>query len=482
MAQIGVFSVISPIESAKYRKGNLLSPPHRSYFALRSHSNTINTRSSTPSATLISPARKQDDVPTILEINKALANTTKSGSILKRGYTPDVVTFNTLLNGLIPQDNADEALSLFNKLLLQDIELNLYTFNIAINCYCRVNRVGFGFSLLGSVFKRGYTPDVVTFNTLLHALIPQDKAEEALSLFNKLLLQDIELDLYTFSIAINCYSCVNRVGFGFSLLGSIFKRGYTPNVIIFNTLLDGLIAQDKADEALSLFNKLLLQDIELDLYTFSIAINCYSRVNRVGFVFSLLGSIFKCGYTPNVVIFNTLLDGLIVQDKADEALSLFNKLLLQDIEIDLYTFNIAINCYCHVNQVGFGFSLLGSIFKRGYTPDVVTFNTLLNALIPQDKADEALSLFNKLLLQDIELDLYTFSIAINCYSRVNRVGFGLSLLGSIFKSGYTPNVVTFSTLLNGFIAQDKAAEALSHFEKLQLQDIELNFVHLQHCN
>ncbi|XP_058211990.1 uncharacterized protein LOC131324158 [Rhododendron vialii] len=100
MTQIGVFSVTSPMESANYRKGNLLSPPHLSYFALHSHSNTINPRRSTPSATIISQAKPQpsfgrerllkrkprsgnvrlaqDDVPTIFKINKALAIIAKS--------------------------------------------------------------------------------------------------------------------------------------------------------------------------------------------------------------------------------------------------------------------------------------------------------------------------------------------------------------------------------------------------------------------
>ncbi|CAL5351130.1 unnamed protein product [Camellia sinensis] len=63
------------------------------------------------------------------------------------------------------------------------IQVNIYTFNIAINCYCRV----IGFSLLGNLFKRGYTPDVTTFTTLINGLILQDRTPQAIELFKKLM-------------------------------------------------------------------------------------------------------------------------------------------------------------------------------------------------------------------------------------------------------------------------------------------------------
>ncbi|KAI8561086.1 hypothetical protein RHMOL_Rhmol04G0309400 [Rhododendron molle] len=208
MAEISASSLISPMDysSSNYRKCNLLFPPHCSSFALRSHSNTINPRSSTPSATVIDQAKTQpsfgrerlskgkprsgnlrlvqDDVPTNKKINKALAIIAKSGKYGK-------------------------ALSHFNELQLKEIELDLYTFSIAINCYCHLNRVGFGLSLLGGLFKRGYTPNVVTFTTLLNGLIAQDKIAEALSHFDKLQLQGIQHTFYTFNIAINCYCRMN---------------------------------------------------------------------------------------------------------------------------------------------------------------------------------------------------------------------------------------------------------------------------------
>ncbi|KAF5940733.1 hypothetical protein HYC85_021900 [Camellia sinensis] len=90
------------------------------------------------------------------------------------------------------------------------------------------------------------------------------------------------------------------------------------------------------------------------------------------------------------------------------------------ISVNIYTFNIVINCYCCVNGVYFGFSLLGTLFKRGYTPDVTTFNTLLNGLILQDKTPEAVQLFKKLMrMREIEPNVVMYGTIVN---RLCRTG------------------------------------------------------------
>ncbi|KAI8560590.1 hypothetical protein RHMOL_Rhmol04G0269800 [Rhododendron molle] len=174
MAQISACSLISPMESANYRKGNLLSPPHHSSFALHSHSHTINHRSSTP-ATIISQAKRQPN----FERKMLRKEKPRPGNLSLEERVPTIVKINKALTITTKKGDYSTALSRFNKLQLLGIELDLYTFSIAINCNCQVNRVGFGFSLLGSISKSGYNE--VIFGTLLHGLVAQDKVAEALS-------------------------------------------------------------------------------------------------------------------------------------------------------------------------------------------------------------------------------------------------------------------------------------------------------------
>ncbi|KAK9671990.1 hypothetical protein RND81_12G068200 [Saponaria officinalis] len=66
--------------------------------------------------------------------------------------------------------------------LLLPSPISGYSIGIVANCYCRLGRVDFGFSLLGRHLKLGFPLDVVVINTLLNGLITSDKLQPAVQM------------------------------------------------------------------------------------------------------------------------------------------------------------------------------------------------------------------------------------------------------------------------------------------------------------
>ncbi|PPD83829.1 hypothetical protein GOBAR_DD19215 [Gossypium barbadense] len=69
-------------------------------------------------------------------------------------------------------DNVDHALSLFNKMIENQMELlgvshDVYSVSISINCFCQLGRIDFGFSVLGKMLKLGVEPDVLVVERML---------------------------------------------------------------------------------------------------------------------------------------------------------------------------------------------------------------------------------------------------------------------------------------------------------------------------
>ncbi|KAL0456587.1 UNVERIFIED_CONTAM: putative pentatricopeptide repeat-containing protein, mitochondrial [Sesamum latifolium] len=75
---------------------------------------------------------------------------------------PSVVQFTKLLSIIAKMKQYRVALNLFEEMCQSNAPLNEYTLTIVINCYCLLNRVDFGFAILGSFFKRGIKPNVTT--------------------------------------------------------------------------------------------------------------------------------------------------------------------------------------------------------------------------------------------------------------------------------------------------------------------------------
>lgn len=96
---------------------------------------------------------------------------------------PSVIQFNQLLKGVVRLEEYSAAISLYRNLCCLRIPIDEYTMTIAINICCLSNRADFGLSILGSFFKRGRVPNAFTFSSLLKGLFQENRASEALELF-----------------------------------------------------------------------------------------------------------------------------------------------------------------------------------------------------------------------------------------------------------------------------------------------------------
>ena len=153
---------------------------------------------------------------------------------------------------------------------------------------------------------------------------------------------------------------------------------------------------------------------------------------------------------PPISHFNKALGPLLKLGHYDIALPLIGKLHFRGIQVDIFTFNIAINCCCRLNQAHFGFSLLGSLFKRGYTPLSATFNTLINGLILQDKTPEAVELFKKLMrMREIEPIVVMYGTFVNGLCRTGNTIRAVSLLRIMEEGSCKPNTVVYNSVFKG---------------------------------
>ena len=77
-------------------------------------------------------------------------------------------------------------------------------------------------------------------------------------------------------------------------------------------------------------------------------------------------------------------------------LTLIKRMESLGIAADVYTLNTLINCFCQLNRVDFGFSVLATILKLGFQPDNITLNTLLKGFCLQGNIAGAVRLVEEM--------------------------------------------------------------------------------------
>ena len=83
---------------------------------------------------------------------------------------------------------------------------------------------------------------------------------------------------------------------------------------------------------------------------------------------------------PSIVDFTQLLGAIVRVKHYSHVITLIKQIESYGISLDLYSLTILINCFCHLNHLDFGFSVLATIFKLGYQPNHITLNTLVKGL------------------------------------------------------------------------------------------------------
>lgn len=166
---------------------------------------------------------------------------------------PSVIQFTELLSRLVNLKEYSAAICIFREMCSLGISRNDYTSSIAINCYCLSNRVDYGFSILGWVFKRGFAPDAITYTTLLKGLLRENMIREAQELFKKMVLEELcELNVVTCGTVIDGLCKV-----GSTALRVLEKGSVKPNINVYSMVINSLCKNKLIDPALKLFDEIL---------------------------------------------------------------------------------------------------------------------------------------------------------------------------------------------------------------------------------
>ncbi|PIN05724.1 hypothetical protein CDL12_21735 [Handroanthus impetiginosus] len=307
---------------------------------------------------------------------------------------PSVVDFTKLLNVIVKMKKYSAALCVFDEMLQLGVPVNEYTMNIGIHCYCQLRQPDFGFAILGSFFKRGYKPDVITFSTLIKGLFLDDKVAEAEILFKKLLsLKLCEPDEVTILTVINGLCKAGYTLAARDLLSSFGKTSYKATIESYNTVVDSLCKDGMVDDALHLLSKMNDMGISPDVVTYSSIIQGLCNFGRWKDVENIVAEMVDHKISLNAVTFNILIDALCKEGEVKQAEDLVEIMMQRNVCPDIITYSALIDGYCKQGQMVKARKVFDSFEDRGLKPSIISYNTLINGYCKRGMVDEAWDLF-----------------------------------------------------------------------------------------
>ncbi|KAJ0478460.1 putative tetratricopeptide-like helical domain superfamily [Helianthus annuus] len=156
------------------------------------------------------------------------------GCCFRRAVVPDVLTFSTLLDGLIREDRIIEAKGFFKKLIKQKLcEPDVVMYSTMIKGLCKFGNNDIAIGLLRLMDQRGCNPNVVVYSTIIDSLCKDKMIDDAFKLFNEM---------------------EGRVDEAEAVIDIMVERGEVPNIVTYNSLIDGYCLRGEMTKANSLLN------------------------------------------------------------------------------------------------------------------------------------------------------------------------------------------------------------------------------------
>ncbi|XP_063940582.1 pentatricopeptide repeat-containing protein At1g63130, mitochondrial-like [Daucus carota subsp. sativus] len=416
--------------------------------------------------------------------------------IIKHGFVPDVVTYNTLIRGLISQDMLQEAQLLFQNLIrFQLIQPDVVTYNIIIDgickrgnpsvavklfkimekkgckpdtvtyttlidCLCKHGLVDQALGLLHQMTRKGVSPVVMTYNSLVQGLCDNNRWHDVKQLLEEMDVRNISRDVFTYSILVDAYCKEGMIEDAEDVIELMIQRGVYPNLVTYNSLMDGYCLQGKVNKALAVFESLKRKGILPNTFSYTILINGYCRKKKVDRAIDLFQEMPSEGLTPTIETYSTILQGFFHAGRHVEARKFFKeKMINQGVEFNNVTCRILLHGLCQNSYVFEALSFLQILESSGLVPDIQIYTILIDGLSKNGHLENARSLFDNLPLKGLRPDVKTYTMMIQAYCHEGLLDEANELFRKMEANECLPNDVTYNMLIRGCLQNKNYYEA-----------------------
>lgn len=188
-----------------------------------------------------------------------------------------------------------------------------------------------------------------------------------------------------------------------------------------------------------------------DGYTYSILINCCTKIRRFDMIGRILAEMSHLGIECNTVTYNTIIDGY---GKA-RLFELMENTLTDMIESetclpDVYTLNSVVGAYGNCGLIEKMENWFDEFQLMGLRPSVMTFNILIKSYGKAGMHDKMGFVFEFMKKRLISPTIVTFNIIIETFGKVGNIVKMDEVFLKMKRQGMKPNAITYCSLVSAY--------------------------------
>ncbi|KAF5206951.1 Pentatricopeptide repeat-containing protein [Thalictrum thalictroides] len=387
---------------------------------------------------------------------------------------PDTAAYNAVLNACANIGNNKKFLQLFEEMSEFNAKADVLTYNIMIKLCARAGRKDLLVFVLEKILDEGIVPCITTLHSLVAAYIGFNDVETAEKIVQairegrqdlcKILRatnsekpdateDDVFKKLLPKSVTPNSYEPL------------LLPKTYVPDSRMYTTLMKGYMKVGRVSDVVRMLEAMRHQSDKAshpDHVTYTTVVSALVKVGAMDRARQVLAEMARVGVPANRITYNILLKGYCQQVQIEKAKELIHEMEIEaEIEPDVVSYNTLIDGCILVDDSAGALAYFNEMRARGITPSKVSYTTLMKAFALTGQPKLVNKVFDEMFKDPrVKVDLVAWNMLVEGYCRLGLVEEAKKVIQRMRENGFYPDVATYGSLANGIAVARKPGEAL----------------------
>ena len=287
-----------------------------------------------------------------------------------------------------------------------------------------------------SIFHRLPSPDVFAYNTMIRGFTLCKCPHESLLLYNKLLLDGLTPDNYTYTFVLKACSHLEALSEGKQVHSQIIKAGIAPDTHIHSSLIHMYTNSD----SIACAERVLAEFSEENTHTKNAIISGYLSKGHV----EKARRMFDTMEAKDVASWSAMVTGYTKNDMYLEALGVFHEMMVSQVHPNESTLVSSLSACAHLGALEQGRWIHAYLDKAGVKIGVTLGTALIDMYAKCGSIRCGYELFQKMPQKDI----VTWGVIISGFALHGQAEKCFQLFDEMVASGTYPNEVIFVAVLS----------------------------------
>ncbi|KAI3444052.1 hypothetical protein Pfo_000717 [Paulownia fortunei] len=338
-----------------------------------------------------------------------LENAIKIFTCMPKSAKPNLNIFCTMIDIYSKMSLFSEAEKLYTELKTSDVKLDMIAFSIIIRMYVKSGSFKEACMVVDIMDgQKNIVPDVYLLRDILRIYQRCGMDDKLADLYYKVLKNGEIWDEEMYNCVINCCARALPVDELSRLFDEMLQRGFAPNTITFNVMLNAYGKSRLFEKAKNLFWMAKKRGL-IDVISYNTIIAAYGKNRYLKNMAAAVRKMQFDGFSVSLEAYNCMLDVYGKEGEMDKFRSVLQRMKVSNCSSDHYTYNILINIYGEQGWVEEVADVLMELKECGIGPDLCSYNTLIKAYGIAGMVEDAVAVVKEMREIGIEPDRITYT-------------------------------------------------------------------------